>query len=348
MKLIRILLTGGLLAALCAPALAVDEPIIYTVQKGDTLWGISRRFIKNPNAWPKLWASNPAIGNPHLIFPGQRLRITENGIEFLTDEVEPKAGDEPVDTAVAEAAVAEVAAPAEVVIPVNTYGGARSFIAVSETQALGTLVEAPENRDLLAEGDVVYLEMKDLAAVAPGQRLELLEVGERVYHPVTGELMGAQVNHQGFAEVTGITPEVAVAIIKDSRIEIQRGSRVRLYTEPPRAVPLKKATADLQGFIVSADEGKLALSQLDVIHVDLGAMDNLEVGNELEIFRPQQIVRSERPIKQLDANNFVALPDTQLGRAVVIEVQEGSAAALVTTVGTLPLQRGDQVRTVMQ
>ena len=346
MKLVRILLTGGLLAALCAPALAAEEPILYTVQKGDTLWGISKRFIKNPNAWPKLWASNPAIGNPHLIFPGQRLRITENGIEFLTDDVESDVADEPVDSAVEETPVVAAPAPTEIVIPVNTYGGARSFIAISETQALGTLIEAPENRDLLAEGDTVYLEMKDLAAVTPGQRLELLEVGDRVYHPLTGELIGVRVDHQGFAEVTEITPDVAVAIIKDSPREIQRGARVRIYNPQPATVALKKATADLQGYIVSADEGKLALSQLDVIHVDLGAMDNLEVGNELAIFRPQEFVRSERPVKQLDPNNFVTLPDVQLGRAVVIEVQEGSAAALVTKVGTLPLSRGDMVKTV--
>ena len=50
-----------------SPALAEEKPIVYTVQKGDTLWGISKRFIKDPYYWPNLWSNNPAIGNPRQV-----------------------------------------------------------------------------------------------------------------------------------------------------------------------------------------------------------------------------------------------------------------------------------------
>ena len=51
---------------------APDE---YTIQKGDTLWDLSQKFLNNPWYWPKIWSLNPAIENPHWIYPGNHLRI---------------------------------------------------------------------------------------------------------------------------------------------------------------------------------------------------------------------------------------------------------------------------------
>ena len=344
MKITRILLMGCLLAAVCGPATAAEEPIIYTVQKGDTLWGISKRFIKDPYYWPHLWSHNPAIGNPHLIYPGQRLRIFDGRIEII-----------PVDELPAVTAGSETAESGPTPVPafaatddirlLNTYGGARSFIGLGEIETLGTLIDAPENRVLLYEGDTVYLDMDDLAATAPGQSLELIELGAQVRHPVTRERLGHQVSHLGYAEVAEVTSSVAVAVIKDSTREIQRGTRVRVHVAAPDAIPRKATALDLEGYVIAADEGKLALSQLDVVHVDLGGGDGLEVGNELHLFRQGAFTRSARPIKQLDKDNFVDLPPIQLGKAVVIAVQDTTAAALIVDVGNLPIYRGDRVAT---
>ncbi|MBX3017791.1 MAG: LysM peptidoglycan-binding domain-containing protein [Bdellovibrionaceae bacterium] len=41
----------------------------YTIQKGDTLWGISETFFGDPNFWPKIWSLNTDIYNPHEIAP---------------------------------------------------------------------------------------------------------------------------------------------------------------------------------------------------------------------------------------------------------------------------------------
>ncbi|MBW2661025.1 MAG: LysM peptidoglycan-binding domain-containing protein [Deltaproteobacteria bacterium] len=47
----------------------------YTIQKGDTLWDLSQRFFDSPWQWPGLWNENNQIANPHLIYPGERIRL---------------------------------------------------------------------------------------------------------------------------------------------------------------------------------------------------------------------------------------------------------------------------------
>jgi len=48
---------------------------VYSIQKGDSLWGISKTLFSDGNYWPKIWSINGTIENPHLITEGNNIRF---------------------------------------------------------------------------------------------------------------------------------------------------------------------------------------------------------------------------------------------------------------------------------
>ncbi|HSW34521.1 MAG TPA: LysM peptidoglycan-binding domain-containing protein, partial [Steroidobacteraceae bacterium] len=87
--------------------LAADAPDRYVVKRGDTLWDIAGVFLRDPWFWPEIWYVNPAISNPHLIFPGDVLNLVYvDGKPRLTLErgetvrLSPQMRSEPLSSAI--------------------------------------------------------------------------------------------------------------------------------------------------------------------------------------------------------------------------------------------------------
>lgn len=330
-------------------ALAEEAGRTYIIQKGDTLWGISQKFLKDPYYWPNLWANNPDIRNPHFIYPGQTVRIYDGRLEIV-----PATSQEVVAALSAEEvpplAAAEVAAeppplpePTPEILPeevmIKTVGGA-GFVSAEAAEGVGRVVDSVDNRLLFGTGDTVFLKIKGQAAA--GQRYTMFDVSpEEILHPVTGKKVGFRIIELGVVEVTALNPgsNVVTGVIRSTFREVQRGARLTPYAEPVRRIPLKKALQTVSGYLVDAYSSKIVQGQHDVIFIDRGAKDGLQVGNLLYISRPRQV--TER-VGKVERKEKLILPEELLGSAVVVEARPNTATALVLK-AVAPMLRGDRV-----
>ncbi|BCA78698.1 LysM domain-containing protein [Desulfuromonas sp. AOP6] len=325
-----LLLTCLLLMPLCAFAQGTTQT--YVIKKGDTLWGISERFLKDSDYWPNLWSHNPFIGNPHLIYPGQKIAIRDGRIEIIPEFVTIA----PTEPESLEKAIEEAGIEPQEVITISTQGGSPGFISTAGIEALGTLVDTIDNRLLMATGETVFLEMKNLGDTRIGDRFAVVALAKEVKHPVTGQKVGHRIARLGTVQIIQIHQDVATAVITSSASEIQRGALLLPVDEQPTEVVLQKAEVPVSGYIIDGADGKITLSQYDVVYLDQGSNSGLQVGNLLNITREREA--SDLAIQ----NRNLVLPQVLLGAAVVIETRPESAAALVLK-SVAPMYRGDRV-----
>ncbi len=76
------------------------EVNVYTIQKGDNLWDISRMLFGESNYWPKLWSVNADLSNPHRVSVGHELRVvmgSEGQVPTAVINGQSSAGSPPVE-----------------------------------------------------------------------------------------------------------------------------------------------------------------------------------------------------------------------------------------------------------
>lgn len=307
------------LLAVIGPSVAMAEKgRIYTVKKGDTLWDLSKRFIDDPYYWPNVWAKNPDISNPHLIYPGQKIRILDGKLEIIPaygdDEEKPADNVEPAPTTTANDAE---------LIQIRMPESGLGFILTDE-KPLGLIVDSVDNRVLLTKNDIAFVKMNDLSGVNIGDTYGLFERGSMIHHPVTKEPIGTMMHNLGYLQVIEITGQTVSAKIIGSYREITRGAELFEYAPPQQEIVLERATTSPEAVIIAGRDSKNTLSTTDIFFINAGAADGLKTGNLFYLSRPRQV--SKEFIKQA---GDIELPDEVLGAAVVLETKTQTASAVV-------------------
>jgi hypothetical protein len=258
--------------------------------------------------------------------------IYDGRIVFLPEAVEPDDAGQP--ETVADPALPEP----QPELTVKAFGSTEGFISLGQLESAGTLVDTTDNRLLMVAGDQVFIEIEAPEGLQPGDLYTLIQVGDKIEHPVTGKALGHQTSVVGQVRILESTPPAASAVIVRSDKEIIRGARLIPSQLPQQEITLHKAEQSLSGYIIGGENEKLALSQHDIIFIDLGHQDGLQEGNMLYITRPRK--QTEAALK----GHNLTLPDVLLGAAVVVSTHAETAAALVLK-STDAIYAGDRVVT---
>src|SRR5688572_12286419 len=275
--------------------LVADAPSEYTVVKGDTLWSISGRFLKDPWKWPHIWQMNQdQIKNPHLIYPGDVVRLDRealrlslasggaggsagmggSGAEAAANVVklEPRVRIEPLETAIPS-------------IPGSVIGPFLSQPLVVEVGGLDTapvILATEENRVVIGAGDTAYA---DRIGTDDGINWQVFRPGVALRDPESGEVLGYEARHVGDARVQRFGNPTTLHITK-ARQEINRGDRLAPARESTYPTYMPRAPdKPILGAIMSVDGGVAEFGQYNVITINRGARDGVEVGHVLAAYR---------------------------------------------------------------
>lgn len=309
-----------LLLALVMPCHAVkaeEQPAVYVIKKGDTLWGLSQRFLNDPKYWPGLWSKNQEITNPHLIYPGQTVRFVDGRMEIVPAV---EAGGQKAGTAATEATqVSEVAEE-----KTFTVRGNEGRLVEKEFVPAGRIIAGQHSRIILGVDDTAFTDIGSAVGAADGQKFTILRKSSVISHPRTNEILGTKFYPLGTLQLTRVTPQGSRAIITNSFKEIEPGDWLVPYQPiKRREVSLKMATRPMKGMIVESYSGHDAVAAGDVVYLDLGKNHGIEPGNMFYVVREVAVEKMlvDKVVKQL--------PYEVVGALVVVEIGNRTSTALV-------------------
>lgn len=319
-------------------------PTEYRVQSGDTLWDIADMYLSEPWRWQELWAGNPHIDNPDLIYPGDvlSLRVPKGGKPQLRisrgGEIKLKPGMRvtPLDLAIPLIGLDEIGAFLR-----------RNRVLDKEQAENSPYILASNKQNLLsAPGDVVVARGAIHASTQSKQdtMYGVYRVGQQFKDPVTGEALGLEARLIGSAqklESSSNSSDLTEFEVKTVKEEIRQGDRLLPLRErildaayQPRAPEFEVS----DGYMIAVEGGVNQIGSLNTVILNKGARDGLEVGHMLHIYQTGARVRDELE------GDMVRLPDVRAGLLMVFEVFDKSSLAVVLK-ASRPLSVMDKVKT---
>lgn len=314
-------------------SLREDAPLRYKVKKGDTLWDISKFYLRDAWQWPELWYTNAQVKNPHLIYPGDVLTlVTVNGRTRLVNEsalnlerLRPRIREEALDSALP-------AIPIEAIR--NFLRGPRAVTLEEANKAPYVLAFLDEHLAASANTDI-YVKNLTASDVA---NFAVVQLGEQYRDPETRELLGYEAIPAGEAElrVPGqpatmrLTKSSREVIVADRLLPIEAESfEANFYPHPP-ANPV-------EGRIISVFDGLSQIAQYQIVTLNRGSNHGLDPGTVLDIYQ------AGRPTADPYGTKAVLLPDLYAGVLLVFKVTPKLSYGLVMN-ATRPLHVLDKVK----
>ena len=334
--------------------LAPNAPDTYVVKRGDTLWDISRMYLKSPWRWPELWGMNlKALPNPHLIFPGQTLYLDKSD-GYARLRTQPTGGSDTVRLSPRT----RTDSLASLALPTLKTHLIAPFLVEPLVADAATIEQAPrlvattDQRVLMAAGDRVYARGNPDAPLStkPGQPRSFRVFREAIplKDPVTGEVLGYEARYLGNAELarSETTEEIsdgkgnlkqepvpATVDITSTKEEIRAGDR--MLPEPPRTfknyIPHEPQTSVNARVVSIYGSTPVAVAgQNQVVAINRGTAQGMEPGPVLTLLTQGDRVRDTTA----EGKPTIKLPSEHNGLAMVFLTFERVSYALLLDVRT--------------
>jgi len=285
-----------------------EDGYYYTVQKGDTLWDLSRRFSTTPWVWPELWEeNNQIVANPHLIYPGQKLRLTR--LKGVRPEGKVTSAEPPLEN-------------------IFFYFGSMDqvgFIRKVPVVADAVIFKCRETgREMIAQGDIVYIRPEGQAALAKGGLMTIFRTFDPIIDQTTRELIGTQHLLCGLVEILQTEPEYAIAKVVRSYRPIRIGDRLMPFEKRSPRIGLAKSQAGIDGTIIIAEEHLDMFAEHHLAFLDRGRMHGIEAGQIYSIYyRDEHNLGTATTPKKVFTN-------VDYGELMVLHVEDNTATVLIT------------------
>jgi hypothetical protein len=316
-------------------ALAPNAPDSYVVKHGDTLWGIAKVFLRDPWFWPEIWQVNKQIQNPHLIYPGDTLRLVyidgkprvtlQRGMMERGDaaRVLPRVRSEPLESAVTTIPYATVAA----------FMSKPSVLASEQIKTAPYVFSTRDSHQVISNGDTIYA--RGFASpVEAGTHYNVVRVGDALRDPDDNRIVGYDGIFTGSGHITrGGDP--ATLIMTESSRETEPGDKLFAggVDVPLDFIPSSPKTK-VNGRIMAVSDGVTVIGQYQVVVINRGARDGLAPGNVLAVFELGGYVRDTVDrgylggMSRLGAKN-VRLPDERTGTFMVFKTFDQISYGLI-------------------
>ena len=371
---------AGLLLTLTVYAatvqLADNHPDTYVVQRGDTLWGISKKFLRNPWDWPEVWQANQQVANPHLIYPGQVLNLAYlNGRPRISNGgFGPHVRAEPLDDAIKPLPLSAIAdfLKKPRIVGEDDFKNAPHVVAMEDHHINGTTgqlvyvrgLDAPEGTQLtLARPMGRYYEVTSNDGKPPSIYRESLDNADSrpdmLWHTgpnhftLHGDVrfLGYELMQYGTVQVTRAgNPASTLALSSD--FEIRKGDLIlpldtlqydfQYVPHPPKQLP-----ANMR--VMAFTDALNVVGRLQVIALSHGAADGVENGQVYSIFSPGDVVEDRTDYPEFSNKNFfhphdkeVQLPEEYVGHVMVFRTFDRVSYGLVMD-GIRPVHLNDHL-----
>jgi hypothetical protein len=308
------------LVFISSPAQSVElkdgHPNIYIVKKGDTLWDISGVFLDQPWLWPEIWYVNPQVGNPHLIYPGDELRLVyidgkPRLVRSDAEKISPK-------MRVLSEGDAIPTIPLDIIRP---FLYSPRVLSNEEIDSAPYILAADTQRLIFGQGSKVYIRgVKDQTRTG----YSLFRKGDPYIDPETNEVLGIEAIHLGSGKkVRGGDP--ATMVINVSVQEVLGGDKALPYEDKlfPPVFMLRPPNHTVNAYIISVYNGATIIGTYDVVILNKGERDQMEVGHVLTI------MQSGRVVNDSHNNEDVRLPSEKAGELMIFRTFEKTSLALV-------------------